>query len=169
MTRAHPRTQAGFGLVELMVAMAIGLVITLGAGTIFIELSQSQKRTQALGRQQAEVTFAMDTLIRDIRRADTIERKGGEYTLSFPGGEPHRYRIKDGALEQKIDDGDFQPLLTGVVAEADAEAPLMTQDASAASWGAWRLHLEIDTDMGGLRRFDMVAVQRQAAVDKDDA
>lgn len=60
----------GFSLVELMVAMVVSLVVILGAGQLFISLSQTSQRITLLSEKQAAVNFAVETLLRDIRRAD---------------------------------------------------------------------------------------------------
>ena len=64
------KRQNGFSLVELMVAMVVSLVVILGAGQLFISLSQTSERITRLSEKQAAVNFAVETLLRDIRRAD---------------------------------------------------------------------------------------------------
>ncbi|MCE9663019.1 prepilin-type N-terminal cleavage/methylation domain-containing protein [Halomonas sp. M5N1S17] len=66
----HSRRQRGFSLVELMVALVIGLIIILGAGQLFLMGFQTFRQTELMGNKQAALTFATETLIRDIRRAD---------------------------------------------------------------------------------------------------
>lgn len=62
--------QQGFSLVELMIALVIGLIIVLGAGQLFLMGMQSFRQVELLGNKQAALTFAADTLIRDIRRGN---------------------------------------------------------------------------------------------------
>jgi len=73
----------GFSLVELMVAMVVSLVVILGAGQLFISLSQTSQRVNLLSEKQAAVNFAVETLLRDIRRADWDDDvvNDGELTL----------------------------------------------------------------------------------------
>jgi type IV pilus assembly protein PilW len=59
----------GFSLVELMVAMVIGLIIILGAGQLFLTVFQSGRQVEALGEKQAALNFAAEVLLRDIRRS----------------------------------------------------------------------------------------------------
>lgn len=66
------KRQNGFSLVELMVAMVVSLVVILGAGQLFISLSQTSERITRLSEKQAAVNFAVETLLRDIRRADWL-------------------------------------------------------------------------------------------------
>lgn len=65
MTKRH----AGFSLIELLVAMVIGLVIMLGAGRIFLTVLQTSRHVETLGEKQAAVNLVTETLLRDIRRA----------------------------------------------------------------------------------------------------
>jgi len=64
------RRNGGFSLVELMVAMVIGLVIILGAGQLFLTVFQTNRQVELLSEKQAAVNFAVEGLLRDIRRAD---------------------------------------------------------------------------------------------------
>ncbi|WP_260578842.1 PilW family protein [Vreelandella populi] len=93
------RSQAGFTLVELMVAMAIGTVIILGAGQLLLTTFTTFERVDTLSRQQEALIFAAQTLTRDIRR-----------------GQGHLYEINDSL----VDDAtcalrrDSQPLIEGL-------------------------------------------------------
>lgn len=63
------RHNSGFSLVELMVALVIGLIIVLGAGQIFLMGFQSFRQIELLGNKQSALSFATEMLIRDVRRA----------------------------------------------------------------------------------------------------
>ncbi|WP_163558322.1 prepilin-type N-terminal cleavage/methylation domain-containing protein [Halomonas sp. NO4] len=71
--------QGGFSLVELMVALLIGLVIILGAGQFFLTGFQNFRKVEELADKQAALTFAADVLLREIRRGDYDSDK---YTIS---------------------------------------------------------------------------------------
>ncbi|SRR5690554_5680905 len=75
--------QKGFSLVELLVALVIGLIIILGAGQLFLTGFLNFRQVQLLGDKQSALTFATETLVRDIRRAkiDTITFDSGELQL----------------------------------------------------------------------------------------
>lgn len=51
------KLQQGFSLVELMVAMAIGTVIILGAGQLFLITFQTFKTVDELSRKQESLIF----------------------------------------------------------------------------------------------------------------
>lgn len=62
--------QKGLSLVELMVAMLVGLILTAGAIQIFISSRQTYRVQENLSRMQENARFAMEYLRRDIRMAD---------------------------------------------------------------------------------------------------
>lgn len=65
-----PRTrQVGVTLVELMVAMAIGLVLTAGIGQIYLGTRNVYRINENAARLQENGRFAIDELNRDIRMA----------------------------------------------------------------------------------------------------
>ena len=63
------KRSGGFSLVELMVAMVIGLIIILGAGQLFLTVFQTNRQVETLSEKQAAVNFSIESLLRDIRRA----------------------------------------------------------------------------------------------------
>lgn len=66
---AWMRRRAGFSLVELMVAMVLGLVVVAGVGQIYVSNKQTYRVTEAVARIQENARFAMDMLARDLRAA----------------------------------------------------------------------------------------------------
>ncbi|CAO1668204.1 Prepilin-type N-terminal cleavage/methylation domain-containing protein [Halomonas sp. NYA30] len=67
--------QTGFTLVELMVAMAVGSIVILGAGQLFLTTFQTFRAVDELSRKQETVIFAANNLVNAYRRG------GAEYTL----------------------------------------------------------------------------------------
>lgn len=63
------RQQLGVSMVELMVAMVLGLIITAGVIQIFTGNSQAYRFHEALSRIQENGRYALDELTRDIRMA----------------------------------------------------------------------------------------------------
>lgn len=60
----------GISLLELMIAMALGLVVVLGVTTVFLSSRQGYRMQESTGRLQENARFAMDVLSREIRHAD---------------------------------------------------------------------------------------------------
>ncbi|WP_083007415.1 PilW family protein [Halomonas sp. GT] len=69
-TRRCPRPQSGFTLVELLVAMVIGLLVMAGATQLFISSQQSYRFQTALANMQDAGRFALDTVAQELRQAD---------------------------------------------------------------------------------------------------
>lgn len=66
----HVSRQAGFTLIELMVALLIGSLIVLGAGALFLTTLQTFNKVDELSRKQEAVIFAAHTLSESLRRGD---------------------------------------------------------------------------------------------------
>lgn len=68
-TRRHARPQAGFTLVELMIAMILGLVVIAGITSVFLAGQQSFRTNHALSDVQDSSRIAFELMARDIRQA----------------------------------------------------------------------------------------------------
>ncbi|MGD8977666.1 MAG: PilW family protein [Gammaproteobacteria bacterium] len=86
----HHRTAGhsvqGFTLIEMMVAMAIGLVLILGAVNIYAQGRQSFRTAETIARIQENARFALDLMGPDIRLADFWGRAGESAFVTVPGG-----------------------------------------------------------------------------------
>jgi type IV pilus assembly protein PilW len=61
------RQQNGMTLIELMVALAIGAFLMLGAMTVFMQSRTAFRLTESLSRLQENARFGLDTMEPDIR------------------------------------------------------------------------------------------------------
>ncbi len=61
--------QQGFSLIEILIALLIGIFVTMGVIQIFISSKQTYRMQEALARIQESGRFALDFLDRDIRMA----------------------------------------------------------------------------------------------------
>lgn len=66
---AAPARQFGVGLVELMVALIIGLFLILGAVTIYSQSRKTFRTTEAVARLQENARYALDVMEPDVRMA----------------------------------------------------------------------------------------------------
>jgi type IV pilus assembly protein PilW len=64
--------QTGLSLVELMVALALGLMLTAGIIQLFLGSKQTYRFEEALSRLQENGRFAIETLSRDVRMAGNM-------------------------------------------------------------------------------------------------
>jgi len=80
--------QTGFTLVELMVAMAVGSIIILGAGQLFLTTFQTFRTVDELSRKQETVIFAANMLLNAYRSG------GEEYSLIPTTGNTEKCSIQ---------------------------------------------------------------------------
>jgi type IV pilus assembly protein PilW len=103
MKMFRPYRQAGLTLIELMVALVMGLVLLAGVVTVFVANKQTYRVQDALARLQENGRFALAFLERDIRmagfsgcknlhvKANTVNNPAGTCPAANPtwdGGEP---------------------------------------------------------------------------------
>lgn len=63
------RGQSGFGLVEILIAMTLGLILLGGIGYLYIGSRGAFRTTDNLSRMQENARYALDMMSRDIRMA----------------------------------------------------------------------------------------------------
>ncbi len=73
--------QSGFSLVELMVAMALGVVLMLGVVDIFSSVRASTQLEQNLSRMQESGRFLMNFMLEELQEAGYAGPPGQELTL----------------------------------------------------------------------------------------
>lgn len=66
-TRSAQHRQHGFTLVELMIAMVLGLILTGGVISLFLQNQQSFRVDETVARMHDEARYAMLEIARDIR------------------------------------------------------------------------------------------------------
>jgi len=76
------KAQRAFSLVELMVAMTLGLLLVAGAVSLFLSVRQLQLEQERVATMKENLRFATDFMARDIRGAGL--REGG--MLDLAGG-----------------------------------------------------------------------------------
>jgi type IV pilus assembly protein PilW len=69
MTMPYKKYHQGFSLIEIMIAMVIGLVLTGGAIQIFISSKATYRLENALSRSQETGRFIVDVMAKEIRMA----------------------------------------------------------------------------------------------------
>lgn len=88
-TRSLPilrRHEYGLTLIELMVAMMIGLFLALGSVTVFTQSRASYRTSDAQARLQENLRFVMDTMEPDIRLARFWGLHNEPALVNVPGG-----------------------------------------------------------------------------------
>ena len=78
------RLQSGFTLVELMIAMVVGLFLSAGVIEIFTANNQTYRMTENISRLQENGRFALENLGRSIRSAGFKGNTEDSPTANFP-------------------------------------------------------------------------------------
>ena len=92
--------QTGFSLIELMIAMLLGLLIMAGLVNLFLQSKRSFNQNESIARMQEDARFALDTIVTDLSMAGmladmlTPQGMGFDTTLAIgvdcgPGGFPN--------------------------------------------------------------------------------
>lgn len=91
MTRAHRTRFAGMTLVELMVALAIGSFLLLGAVTVFMQGRSTFRTNENVARLQENARFVLDAIEPDIRMAHYfgLTTRAGKITNRASQSDPH--------------------------------------------------------------------------------
>ena len=80
------RTAAGMTLIELMVAMAIGLFLTWGAIQVYLQSKVNYRMAEIVARLQENVRFALETMEPDIRLAGYWGQHNEPSLVDMPPG-----------------------------------------------------------------------------------
>lgn len=113
--------QRGFSLVELMVAMTIGLIVLAGVAYLYVESRQSFRSMDNLSRMQESARYALEIISRDIRMA-------GYRGCSSSSGEFHNTLNKNGESAYN-----FALPINGYDADGAVWAPVLPADAGGLS------------------------------------
>jgi len=65
-------SQSGFSLVELLIAMALGLLLTLGVTQIYLSGNKTYRQTQGLAHAQESTRFVSAVITPDLRSAGSF-------------------------------------------------------------------------------------------------
>lgn len=85
---ARPRRSRGFSLVELMVGLALGLVVTGAVLALVVAIIQSNRQTLQATRLNQELRATLAVVANDLRRARAVE---DPLTIAMqPGGNPYQ-------------------------------------------------------------------------------
>lgn len=67
--KGSPRSMRGLSLIELMVALILGLLVVAAAIGIFLSNRQAYRATESVGRIQENARMAFELMARDVREA----------------------------------------------------------------------------------------------------
>lgn len=88
----------GYSLVELMISIAVGLIVTGGITAIFATTLKNNADTLKMTRLNQELRGIMDIMVRDIRRAGYCGTPGGCAANPFTAAGGNNLRFNDNGL-----------------------------------------------------------------------
>ena len=84
----HTRASGGFTLIELMIALVIGLLIIGATVTVFVSNQQTSRVKTELGNAQEAFRFASQTIMRVVQQGSAIQNPGSDLLqVEVPPGE----------------------------------------------------------------------------------
>jgi len=152
MSRARP--QRGRTLIELLVAITIGLMLTVGILSIFAANRQTYRASSDLQRMQAGGQLALDRLAYQIRMAGYGQLIGDFVTVSTPTsfvGNPV-WACSSG-FNDPVQPGPTPGCNGGVAAPDALQIRYQVEDAAVLGKGDFRdcLGFPVPADAGGVR------------------
>lgn len=171
--RTRTRRMAGFTLIELMIGLMLGLMVTSAAIGIFISNSNIHRATESLGRIQENARVAFELMARDIREgggnlcsrnlpiANVLNNAGTDWWASAPairgygGGQAFPDRPFGSAAGQRVAG-------TGAIEIVSSGTVSVTIDDHAAA----NANFQVNTQDHGLAPGDILIAcdQRQATI-----
>ncbi|MCG5515317.1 MULTISPECIES: PilW family protein [unclassified Ectothiorhodospira] len=160
MSAAHRPAESwpgvrGFSLVELMVAMVIGLILMAGVVQVFLANHTAYREAQRFSQLQETMAFAVDYLARDIRGAEHVTHADGELEVvrdrvidwcgAPPGLHAVTYFIQNDALRCRHGSLHNHELLRGFQPGSELMADLLPDAADPV---AVRLGLMLQSGVG---------------------
>ena len=109
------RSTRGLSLVELMIAMAIGAVLSIGVIGMFTANSETYQTLQGQTRLQESAIFALETMVRDVERAGYRGCASRDttpfHTMATASGIPYESDLRTGLqVHDSVGDGTWTPL-----------------------------------------------------------
>lgn len=127
------RNRRGFTLLEMMIAMFIGLIVALALGRIFLTSQRSWEAGRDKVEMQANTAETLEWMARQVRAAAALEVFDGEHfrTIDRSGNELHDYQrvLVDGVGRLREDGNDLvdRPCtIFQVVADAETTGVTLT-------------------------------------------
>ena len=125
MTRAPatPRAVTGLSLIELMVAMVIGLILMLGVIQVFSASQVASRLSEGASRVQENARFALEFLERDIRMAGHMGCVNDQAHIVKGMGDPINHLTADPGDGSPLD---FRVAIQGYEAPGTAPGEALT-------------------------------------------
>lgn len=104
--------KSGFSLIEMIVATGVFLVVITVTLAAFLNVSDIQKKAEALRVINDNLNFSLETMMREIRAGSNYSVGGGGTSLAMTNvyGSQIIYRLNNSRIEKSVTGGSFLPL-----------------------------------------------------------
>jgi prepilin-type N-terminal cleavage/methylation domain-containing protein len=129
MSKITPTNRAGLTLIEMMVALAIGLIVILGTGSLLALAQKSWNREWEQANLQRDVSYAMLKVKQSIRNGTQAQLDADGYGVKiYHTAGWIRFRFVPGqkTLRYQLEGETEQTLLNGIVQSASFEVDATT-------------------------------------------
>ena len=111
---------AGFSLIELMISLALGSVVTMGVVQLFVANAETHRLLQGQSRMQESARFALDFIGRDVRKAGYrgcfSSNDNLHTTLLSMASVPYEYDLRNGITGfEATGEREWTPAITNVL------------------------------------------------------
>jgi len=162
-----PRSHSGFSLIELMIAMTIGLLLLAGLTTIFVNSSNASRELQKTSQQIENGRFAIDVISTDLRLAGFYGHLHDMNAITQPAAAPDPCESAD---VTKLREGMWYPV-QGYRGTIHASGPASDTAASGLSAACAAIltaaNLKKGSDVLVVRRADTNALLPTDIPDQD--
>ena len=80
-TRQYAQNQRGLTLIELMIAMALGMILIAAISTVYLSSRQTFRTNDNLSRVQESMRVGFETISREARQAAFLGCKGNQFLV----------------------------------------------------------------------------------------
>jgi prepilin-type N-terminal cleavage/methylation domain-containing protein len=107
-----PETQKGFTIIEMVVAVGVFAVVITISLTAFLNISDIQKRTEALRVVNDNLNFSLESMMREIRAGSNyrVGAGGTSFTVADESGNDISYRLNNSRIEKSVSGGSYLAL-----------------------------------------------------------
>lgn len=93
------KTNRGFSLIEMMVAISIFSIVVMISMTAILSVVDSNKKAQSLKSVMNNLNFALETMTRSIKIGDSLRVGMDKQTLTIRNGDDSKtYKLSGGRL-----------------------------------------------------------------------
>jgi prepilin-type N-terminal cleavage/methylation domain-containing protein len=124
-------TPRGFTLIELMVAVGLFAIIMILAAGAYLIIIGINNRVQSMTAGINNLSFALETMTRDIRTGTSYSVTGSQFTFTNSQNQSTTYSLSSSALQKRIGSGAAYPITDSTAVQVTSLTFLPTGTTNA--------------------------------------